>query len=313
VPTLIKLALHRASDMVLLIGIPIVAVGLVREMHSGSIWRSALAGAMLLSPFLAPPGFPVALSFLLTFPGWRSPSLGFSSDYILAWMAAAIAAYIVAATLWWGDPGFSAYTGGAYAIAAFGAFVAIAFANRYALRSTGTLPMVAAVAACAAWAIEQGSLDPESYRSGVAYREAQEWARRQTPSDTLFLVDPTIYYGWRDYSRRSSFGNMREWLHTSWLYDSKPDRFHEGVRRLAEFGLSAKSFADRYVGNEGYNQLHVALQSRFYGATDEQLEAIAVRNGAKFIVCRKALERAPRSLDIAFSNSEFVIYAASGG
>ena len=75
--------------------------------------------------------------------------------------------------------------------------------------------------------------------------EAQLWAKANTSSSSLFMIDPTIYYGWRDFSQRSSFGNVREWLHTSWLYDSRTANYEEGRNRAAEFGISMKDYINQ--------------------------------------------------------------------
>jgi hypothetical protein len=51
------------------------------------------------------------------------------------------------------------------------------------------------------------------------------------------------------------------------------------------------------------------LQKRFYGASDEELRAIAARNGVDYIVTRKALESRSRSLPIAFENGQYKVYS----
>ena len=79
---------------------------------------------------------------------------------------------------------------------------------------------------CAAvWWVGQSRPSPQMRAWCRDYRDTQVWARENTPRDALFLVDPVVRhpgvgYGWRDYSRRSSFGNLREWLYAGWSYSS---------------------------------------------------------------------------------------------
>lgn len=35
--------------------------------------------------------------------------------------------------------------------------------------------------------------------------------------------------GWRAFSLKPSFGNLREWLYTGWIYDSRRDVFEKGL------------------------------------------------------------------------------------
>lgn len=95
------------------------------------------------------------------------------------------------------------------------------------------------------------------------YLAAQRWARANTVQDSLFMVDPTIYYGWRDFSQRSSFGNLREWLHTGWLYDSRADVYTEGVKRFGEFGIDIESYKRTRPSIDGYHRLSDDLRQVF--------------------------------------------------
>jgi len=178
----------------------------------------------------------------------------------------------------------------------------------------GSVPIAFALCA-AAFGSYQLHVKQPMWRApaAAAYRQAQEWARANTPGPALFMVDPTIFYGWRDYSHRSSFGNLREWLHTSWLYNSRGDRYLEGLRRLSDFGLEPFGFAGRQpIAVNDYLALSDALRKRFYTASDEEIIGIAACNNADYIVAQKALEDRRRSLQVAFENDQYVVYAISG-
>ena len=71
-PTLVKLGLHRANDLVLTVGLVYVVAGLWDEVRAGQPVRQVVAAAVLVSPFLGPPGFPLLCSALLSARAWRS-------------------------------------------------------------------------------------------------------------------------------------------------------------------------------------------------------------------------------------------------
>src|SRR5262249_17990396 len=75
-PAIIKLALPRASDMLIIVALAVAVAGLVTDLlHVALFWR-ALATAVLLSLFLIKPGFPALAVLLLILPRVRSMSSG---------------------------------------------------------------------------------------------------------------------------------------------------------------------------------------------------------------------------------------------
>ena len=83
----------------------------------------------------------------------------------------------------------------------------------------------------------------------------QQWAAGNTPSTSLFMLDPGISGAWRDHSRRASFGNVNEWLHKSWLYDSNPTLYLEGRRRFSLLALNVEDFLDYDVRKVAIEQI----------------------------------------------------------
>lgn len=310
-PTLIKIALHRASDALVLAAMPVVAIGLIREITTGPVWRAALSGAILVSPLAGQSVFPILLGLLLTLPAWRSlraATSAYPGDVLVAWSAIAIVTYLITAEIAWGRIEIESYAGGQTILVALCAFAAAAIARRWPPIRSATVYLAALVVTVCGIHFLDGKRINWRAEASAAYREAQDWARTRTPNDALFLVDPTIYYGWRDFSRRSSFGNLREWLHTSWLYDSRADQYREGLRRLNDFGLTPDAYAGRRPAITGHLELQDALEMRFYHATDKEIATIARKNAAAFIVARKSPEPRRRSLPIAFENNHYVIY-----
>ena len=98
----------------------------------------------------------------------------------------------------------------------------------------------------------------------------QLWAKNNTANDALFMPDPTHYYGWRDFSERSSFGNLRDWGYSSFAYNSDYEIYLEGKKRLAEFGFDIME-ENRSILRKSYAN----FRNTFYGMKAEQLNALS--------------------------------------
>lgn len=68
-------------------------------------------------------------------------------------------------------------------------------------------------------------------KKNANYQKVQIWAEQHTEKTALFMIDPSYAYGWRDFSKRSSFGSPYEWLNTAWLYNGDSQLLHEGIQR----------------------------------------------------------------------------------
>ncbi|MBM4035858.1 MAG: hypothetical protein FJ291_29315 [Planctomycetes bacterium] len=319
-PALIKLSLHRANDMVLTVGLVYVAAGLWGELGSGAAWRKVTAAVLLASPFVAPPGFPLVFAVALV-----APAVARSARPTVAAGDRAVAAVVLAAALTVAgaassgsaaSPLSGAYTGlewlrGAPALVGLGV-LAVGLAFRGLPRG-----IVLAAAVLGAAAFTETMRTPEEDRaSDRDFKAAQEWARANTPRDALFFVDPTLYYGWRDYSRRSSFGNLREWLYLAWAYNSDHALCREGMRRVGEFGFKVEDYFGREPPFEGFRALSRELRRRVYIASDAARLALARRYGISYFVFRKLRDfpGLPRTrLPVAHENEHFVILRAQPG
>ena len=124
------------------------------------------------------------------------------------------------------------------------------------------------------------------------------------------MPDPTIYYGWRDYSRRSSFGNLREWLHTTWIYDSSFERYQEGMRRFKEFNIDIGQYLHAKPPLSTMRRLHNVVKQRYYTASDEWRLGLAQRYGIDYFVFRRKEMVNPSRLPMVYENQHIVIHAA---
>ncbi len=150
-----------------------------------------------------------------------------------------------------------------------------------------------------------------------AYRDAQLWAREHTPEDALFLTDPTIYNGWRDYSERSSFGNLREWGCLAIGYCPSGEIYEEGRRRIAEFGVDIDAAVRRCRAKDlplglVFWEAHQQLKAQFEEIEPDRLLEICTRNRIDYVVLSSRLPGPRlagmrRVFDVAFENGHFVV------
>lgn len=308
-PFLIKLALHRASAVLLMFGALYVAQGLLGDLVGGSWWRAVPAAALMASVFVNPYGPPVALSLLLAviaivrdFP--RRPH---------AVLMAAILAVLIAMT-WLFAEGYLQATPDLYSsISTFSAplFLGL-FSALLALRviRLGALtPIVLAVGA-AFWAMTLMPIADASTRDkATAYLDIQRWAKANTPPGTLFMVDPGHAYGWREYSERPSFGSVREWLYAGWIYNSRRDVYDAGLERVAFVGLTIEEILRREAANPGYGRarLPIDVQKLYYSASGDWFEAAARRFRIDYFVLDETMAAEVPGLETVYRNAGYSI------
>lgn len=181
-------------------------------------------------------------------------------------------------------------------------------------RVSGLYPLLSAVLVAvtllpAIYRAERRSALAEDWKATASdYLIVQRWARANTPPASLFMVDPTIYYGWRDFSQRSSFGNLREWLHTSWYYDSKRKNYEEGIRRFTEFGVSIEPYFKIRPSNKGFTELSEQVGRSFYRMDGTWLRELSRKYGIDYLVLAKAQVVHAYELQKVFENGSFVVY-----
>lgn len=319
-PFLIKLALHRASDMLILVSLLIVVAGLAEEVLEGRFFESALGGALLLSPLVnMQVAFPVVATMaLVALHVVRARIGGETRRFLMA--LASLVVLLIAVSLYYfmGIPNDLAYLGWPFFwMTALVFLVAAAFrwcGDRAKMplvitRSLLGFALLCAVLFFSVASVERKTLMPDERKEASSdYLAVQRWARANTPSDSLFLVDPTIYYGWRDFSQRSSFGNLREWLHTGWLYDSRATVYQEGLRRFGEFGIDIEPYKQIRPSIDGYHRLSDDLRQVFYSKNKDWFQELSQRYGIGYLVLQKKFSTGELHFEKAFENSCFVVY-----
>lgn len=137
------------------------------------------------------------------------------------------------------------------------------------------------------------------------FYETQLWAEKNTKAESCFLVDPSIYYGWRDFSNRSSFGNLREWGYSSFAYNLSKSAYIEGIKRMRAIGLKVYSG----IAFEDLLQTNMNVEKIFYEMDESKLINLCTENNLQYIVVRNTKFRARTdSIVNVFSNTSFSIY-----
>lgn len=325
IPALIKLALPRASDMLILVALAVAVVGLVTDILEGALFWRALAAAVLLSPFVIKPGFPALAVLLLILPRVRTLPTGTAVGRVrvvpLIMCCAAVAWGIAMLKMNILEPRhLPAYIGSLHFWilgGAAGLLTAVAFSMRRMARNmfdVGPIVLIVVVLAIvylsSKWQAQGVPGQPDRKR-GQDYMEVQRWANKNTEPVALFMVDPTIYYGWRDYSARSSFGNLREWLHTSWLYDSRVAQYDEGMKRFNELGIELSPFLTMRPSINGFYRLDAVVRKRFYSMNPQWFTNLAGRYGINYLVLSKNSIQQSYPFSRVFENDSFVVYKVS--
>ena len=152
-------------------------------------------------------------------------------------------------------------------------------------------------------------LAQESINQGREYLEVQNWARENTPPTSLFMVDPCINYGWRDFSQRPSLGTPREWYMTGWLYTGDKKSFDLGAHIGKTLGLDLDPAE---LGPQSGDQVCALARNKFYEEGLEGPLALVEEYDVNFFVLiRSEIEtrdlEIPSKFDTVLVNKQFVV------
>ncbi|HBB35136.1 MAG TPA: hypothetical protein DDZ80_22900 [Cyanobacteria bacterium UBA8803] len=318
-PTVIKLSLHRANDLVVTVGLIYVVEGLCKEFNSAQKWRPIIAVLILISPFLFQPGFPLLLSILLVAPAWLNVCRGQWNKLGNLLVSGLVALSIILIGIYVaiglaGSWTSTAYTGWAsrrfLLISIIGLLMILVkrqWLNNYLFQ---IIAVIFFISLPISWTINQ-QLSAEEVTLYHEFKAAQIWSKTHTAQDALFMVDPTISYGWRDYSQRSSFGNLHEWLHTSWIYKSDFKAYQEGLRHINEFHLKLENYLHYSPSLYGFTLLTEDIKERYYNYGDEWRLSIANRYDIDYFVLLKSQMKKASTLPVVYQNDRFIILSTA--
>lgn len=314
-PLIIKLALHRASGVILLLGLVFVVPGLWRDFKAGARWRGLLALVALICVFFTKNGFPLALAVCLVLPTvidairarrWseRDMVLGLALAVVAAMVALIAAAGLLRG--WNTD----AYTGVAsmamlpgWALAVVALVVVLLKPLRLPAAGLATL----AVAAFA-WSPQVRYLNtPAQAAKARDYLAVQRWARANTSPGTIFAPDPVHAYGWREYSHRPSFGSVREWLYAGWIYNTHPATIEEGVRRFEALGLKIDDYLAIEDPAAARSNIYRDVRKNYYSLGADWFSRIHDQFGVQYFIFEKEHRKAPPPIPVVFENAAYYV------
>lgn len=324
-PPLIKVALHRADTNVLLIGGLVLIPELVRDIREGNAVERFLSAYLLFFPLFFETGFtplPVALRIGWgAYLAWRSREVGFGLRAAIALMALIVALlifYSLAGLI--PDPLSTHYTGLNGPLLGLAAIVTVLSFVLNSKERAGWRPvfqsLIVLFPVTMMALINAPKFDILHDKATLAIADsaldAQLWARTHTPEKSIFMVDPTFSYFWRDKSHRPSFGTPREWLLVSILYNSQEAILEEGFRRYRALGLPNPD----YIYDPKNRRMAPLLdritndaEKRFYAMDRLDLERLAQAFGIRYFVFQASRLKGDPPLPVVFRNSHFVIAA----
>ncbi|PLX30236.1 MAG: hypothetical protein C0582_01630 [Alphaproteobacteria bacterium] len=139
------------------------------------------------------------------------------------------------------------------------------------------------------WGYFEKSLSVNYVYKAKNYKEAQIWAKNNTNETDLFMVDPCISYGWRDFSHRSSIGTPREWYMTGWLYLGEKRLFDLGLEIGETFGLNLQPYLPKKGEKPEINTHDVCCMATdlYYNPTMTSIRNISQRYNVDYFVFDK--------------------------
>lgn len=315
---LVRLALHRSTEIFNLIGVLVVIPGLLSDVREGPVWRKAIALAVLVSPFMLQSGFPNYATAALVIPVLLEHGKNARSARSRAMLAILVGLNLVVSPVYYilgyssGHVALNVAVGGS-SLLVLTILMLLVFVISNRFRNMGLSSginaaiVVAAIALFSFSWISGHSSFVGDKPTAQAFLAAQIWARDNTKHDALFMVDPAIHYGWRDYSKRSSFGNTREWIYTSVVYKTKADLFAEGVRRLREFDVELWVHLGQWPAWNANDAVRDLASKRFYSAGDDWRIAMAMKYKIDYIVLLKSKMSSRPGLPVAYENPYVLI------
>lgn len=315
-PFLVKLCLHRSSDLLAVFLFVRVAQNLWWMFQNSHFAFRLLAIAALVSPVFSYriPGIPTAFVLLVTLPSLtsilRNSGALAKISALLAWIVGAVILMVYQMGLG-SDAGLDVGNWrGYFNIQGYGQTVIVlgtmaALASIFIPRLTVLLPVLVLVSV-----VHLNDKRVKGYnevRFGD-FHEMQLWAAANTPANALFMLDPGIAGAWRDQSRRASYGNVNEWLHKAALYDSDAELFKEGLRRFSLLGLEAKDFYTYDSPIRAASDIVKRASVRFSGMDKNWFLAMKQQEGIDyFIFDNKKTDLVNLPFQKAFSNARYTV------
>ena len=316
-PTFIKLSLGRASLLMLEISIFYISYRFINDLFDikKSVLIRSLSLSLLLAPFILPNAFPLLVVVLLvvrplTFFNNRQQDRVFVITSRVFFVSAVISILFLTIN---NNPNISdlyRYIGNpkVWLIFVF-SYLAIHIFRTTKNHLYSYLAMLFLLSLLSYNWLSGNKKSGNFVDEATAYKNIQDWANKNTNEEALFFVDPSILYGWRAYSQRASFGNLREWTHVTWNYSENYQHYTEGMKRFDEFSIDSHS--KRYAPQEGMVQFTILLgdvRSRFYSADTNWFQQLGKKYGIDFVIMQNAYMQQNLDFQKVYENTHFTAY-----
>ena len=335
-PGIIKISFHRSSIFILVISLPLALDLLWGDLTSVSLFNSfigclclitPLIGRNYLTPFLVGAwGFPIVFSILR----FESEFFRYSQDHLKntiidyfvqvpAIMALINVIFLIVNSFAvWNDPAFVSEINIVIISIVFAVLIYLS-KNRtiFSLNLKNAIKyfLIVSFVFLGIHGILKSELRLLPWRNlekSTAYYNTQIWAKDNTKLGALFMVDPSINYGWEAYSQRPKFGSFRDLIHTGWLYTGNSLIFDEGIRRIRLFGVEPTAYLLKSLQNHKlsvgpeYHEFAKEVERAFYSLNKTDFMNLAKREGIEFVVFDKQkIKTIP--LPIVYDNGYFCI------
>jgi hypothetical protein len=159
------------------------------------------------------------------------------------------------------------------------------------------------------WAITKVNVDRREFNKKNDYLKVQIWARDNTKLNSIFMVDPCIDHGWRDFSERPSLGTPREWFLTGWAYSGDVDTFRLGEEIAKSMSLNLDP---EVLGPQSTSKVCELSRQAFYGDGLKNLSSVSKTFSVDYFVLYRSefderVSVLPKDWQIAFQNRSFLV------
>jgi len=320
--TMIKLALARSSLLFMEIAIIYIVYTIITSLFSGknSIWRDSIFLLFLVTPFLFNSPYPLLMVLIyLIVDIYNIKSVEFDKFRVaVATIATLFTLMVVGLLIYFYINGYidinyiDRYISDYIVIYLFLAISIVLYIDKKLFKKDAFIKYIAIIIISLTlsvnWLDSHKKFDAGYVEKMQDYKTLQLWVSKNTPKESLFMIDPTISYGWRGYSKRASWGSLREWI-AVWLYNDDYEDYLEGKRRLDEFGID--SYDDRYRVDtymKHYWKFITDVRDKFYSVDRVWFDTLASKYGIDYIVMEKIHMPKRLAYPIPYENKRYILY-----
>ncbi len=346
--TLIKISIHRASGIATFIAVVFILHYLFRKIKDGGIVEKILAVICTVSMFVSSPGISVlpiiCLSIVdlkcgkfgpIVLGNYRLKKIFMAVVYILLIALTCISLMNIAnldflSAVSKSSLSFLKYfnpsakidyliKGGSlidskvlYVLLAVGVSMIVSYKIKITDGRKYILFMIPIIMFCfiKSYSINYYKWHNSEYSQSKDFYDAQIWSKNNTGNESLFMIDPSHCYGWRDFSQRSSLGNIREWLWfpIAYVFDSKA--FENGSMLSSDFGVDIEKYlkSNQKKDAKMYTEIRNIVGKEFYKFSEESLKQLCLKYSADYIVMENKKITNDYRFIIVYQNNTYRIY-----